>query len=146
MSFSRHNLKVVSCMSSCTIWLFTAFILRPRAVADIYGIPVAHAVERANINRGWARRRTLVYRKWKQQNRANHDRGAITVFTIPTSSSAPDGIALGPDGAMWFTESAGNKIGRITMSGAITSEPTSFPCYSGRRSRPVRTRSQFNRE
>jgi len=27
---------------------------------------------------------------------------------------------MGPDGALWFTEYAGNKIGRITTSGAIT--------------------------
>jgi virginiamycin B lyase len=26
----------------------------------------------------------------------------------------------GPDGALWFTEQAGNKIGRITPAGAIT--------------------------
>jgi streptogramin lyase len=29
-------------------------------------------------------------------------------------------IAAGPDGAMWFTQFAGNRIGRITMDGAIT--------------------------
>jgi virginiamycin B lyase len=32
----------------------------------------------------------------------------------------PLGIAAGPDGALWFTEDYGNKIGRITTAGAIT--------------------------
>ena len=43
----------------------------------------------------------------------------ITEFTIPTAGSAPEGIAAGPDGNLWFTESSGNKIGRITPLGAI---------------------------
>lgn len=43
-----------------------------------------------------------------------------TEFTIPTPASKPLGIAAGPDGALWFTESTGNKIGRITTAGAVT--------------------------
>jgi hypothetical protein len=43
----------------------------------------------------------------------------------------PDGIAAGPDGALWFTEEDGNKIGRITTDGLITEYPLptakSFP-------------------
>ena len=41
-------------------------------------------------------------------------------YLIPTASSYPDGIAAGPDGNLWFTESAVNKIGRITTGGIIT--------------------------
>jgi virginiamycin B lyase len=37
--------------------------------------------------------------------------------------SQPDGITVGPDGALWFTEFAGNSIGRITTAGAITHYP-----------------------
>ncbi len=44
-------------------------------------------------------------------------------FPIPTADSLPIGIAAGPDGALWFTESAGNKIGRITTAGSITEFP-----------------------
>ena len=40
--------------------------------------------------------------------------GTITEFTIPTTSSIPEGITAGPDGNLWFTENGGNKIGRIT--------------------------------
>jgi virginiamycin B lyase len=46
----------------------------------------------------------------------------MTEWTLPLPS-APDGIALGPDGALWFTESAGGKIGRITTVGLITHYP-----------------------
>ncbi len=44
----------------------------------------------------------------------------ITQYPVPTANSAPTGIAVGPDGALWFTENTGNKIGRITTAGAIT--------------------------
>jgi virginiamycin B lyase len=40
-------------------------------------------------------------------------------FPIPTANSGPIGIAEGPDGNLWFTESVG-KIGRITPAGVIT--------------------------
>src|SRR5580700_8622609 len=46
----------------------------------------------------------------------------ITEFPVPTPGSSPFVITAGPDGALWFTEQAGNNqnIGRITTSGAIT--------------------------
>lgn len=44
----------------------------------------------------------------------------VTEFTIPTAASRPFGIAAGPDGALWFVEGDGNKIGRITTAGAFT--------------------------
>jgi len=40
--------------------------------------------------------------------------GTITEFPTPTGSGDPFGIAAGPNGNLWFTESQGNKIGRIT--------------------------------
>ena len=43
----------------------------------------------------------------------------ITEFTIPTAGSAPEGIVVGPDGNLWFTESSGNKIGMITVSRSL---------------------------
>jgi streptogramin lyase len=59
--------------------------------------------------------------------------GSITEYTIPTSSSTPQGITTGPDGNLWFTEEGVNKIGKITTSGTITeySIPTSnsFPYF-----------------
>src|SRR5574337_345951 len=44
----------------------------------------------------------------------------ITEFPVTTASSQPLGITAGPDGALWVTEFAGNKIGRITTAGPIT--------------------------
>ena len=40
----------------------------------------------------------------------------ITEFPLPTGSGAPLAITAGPDGALWFTESEANKIGRITTA------------------------------
>lgn len=39
--------------------------------------------------------------------------GTITQHVIPTIEAEPFGITLGPDGNLWFTESNGNKIGRL---------------------------------
>ena len=41
-------------------------------------------------------------------------------FAVPTANSNPANITSGPDGNLWFTESTGNKIGRITPDGVIT--------------------------
>jgi streptogramin lyase len=56
--------------------------------------------------------------------------GVITEFTQGITPPAnpvngipgpiPNGLAVGPDGNLWFTEQAGNRIGRITMAGVIT--------------------------
>jgi virginiamycin B lyase len=43
----------------------------------------------------------------------------ITEYALPTSNGSPGTILEGPDGAMWFTENEGNKIGRITFAGEI---------------------------
>lgn len=40
----------------------------------------------------------------------------INEFSIPTAKSFPLGMAVGPDGAVWFAEAQGNKIGRIDPS------------------------------
>ncbi|HKY76707.1 MAG TPA: hypothetical protein VJS45_11225, partial [Acidimicrobiia bacterium] len=41
----------------------------------------------------------------------------------PGSEINPRGIMAGPDGAMWFVESGGDQIGRITTDGVITEYP-----------------------
>ena len=48
--------------------------------------------------------------------------GVFTEFSTPTAMSAPEGITVGPDGAIWFTENAVNRIGRIPTS-ATASNP-----------------------
>ena len=49
--------------------------------------------------------------------------GSISEFSVPSADSYPTGIAAGPDGNLWFTETSGNKIGRISPSGTITEFP-----------------------
>ena len=44
----------------------------------------------------------------------------IADFPVPSISSDPTTIAVGPDANMWFTEQATNKIGRITPLGGVT--------------------------
>src|SRR5262249_10137580 len=54
--------------------------------------------------------------------------GNITAeYPILTPNSVPSGIAAGPDGALWFTEESGAKIGRIPSAGAITEYPIPRP-------------------
>jgi virginiamycin B lyase len=42
---------------------------------------------------------------------------------VPTKAGGPYKITSGPDGALWFTEYQGDKIGRITTGGVITEYP-----------------------
>jgi virginiamycin B lyase len=58
----------------------------------------------------------------------------ITEYPIPTPNSVPRGITAGPDGALWFTEEDGSKIGRVDpasvspgTSNGITEYPTPTP-------------------
>jgi streptogramin lyase len=46
--------------------------------------------------------------------------GGVMQFSIPTANSSPSGMTSGPDGNLWFTESDGNKIARMTVAGAVT--------------------------
>jgi streptogramin lyase len=41
-------------------------------------------------------------------------------WTIPTSASGPEGIAVGSDGNLWFVEQNGNALGGVSMNGAFT--------------------------
>jgi streptogramin lyase len=41
--------------------------------------------------------------------------GVITEYTVPTPNSGPHAVTAGPDGAMWFTETLANQIGRIAF-------------------------------
>ena len=47
----------------------------------------------------------------------------ITLFPFSSTASRPNFMTAGPDGALWFTESTTNQIGRITTGGAIAEYP-----------------------
>ncbi len=48
-------------------------------------------------------------------------------FPIPTSASQPTGIVKGPDGSLWFTETAGDKIGKLPQSASPTITDYALP-------------------
>lgn len=52
----------------------------------------------------------------------------VNYYSVPTVAASPAEITAGPDGALWFTEGAGRKIGRITTAGVITEYP--LPGYT----------------
>ena len=53
--------------------------------------------------------------------------GIFTEFPVPTASSQPRGITVGPDGAIWFTEKTAGKLGRIpTTATAANPQITEF--------------------
>ena len=43
--------------------------------------------------------------------------GKVTAFPLPNPRSGPTTIALAQDSTLWFTESAGNRIGRMNPDG-----------------------------
>lgn len=48
--------------------------------------------------------------------------GALREWRVPTALAGPTGVVIGPDGAVWFTETGANAIGRLA-GGAITEYP-----------------------
>jgi hypothetical protein len=44
---------------------------------------------------------------------------AVREYPIPTPACVPAGITRGPDGALWFAEYGGGKIGRVTTAGDV---------------------------
>lgn len=56
----------------------------------------------------------------------------ITEYPLPTPDSAPGGITVGSDGALWFHMPNVNKVGRITTDGRVTEYPIPTPNSSER--------------
>ena len=59
--------------------------------------------------------------------------GGITQFGGLTGSSAPFDVAVGQNGQVFFTEKTANKIGRMTLTGAVSefSIPTATSAPTG---------------
>ena len=51
---------------------------------------------------------------------AGRSAAAIVEFPIPSGGGEVNSITCGPDGAYWFVEFTGNRIGRIDTNGVIT--------------------------
>jgi virginiamycin B lyase len=50
----------------------------------------------------------------------------LTPYTIPTGNANPQGITLGENGNMWFTEYNSSKVAEVTPAGAISEFGTLF--------------------
>jgi virginiamycin B lyase len=62
---------------------------------------------------------------WFVEQRANKigvvtPGGQVVEYRIPTPSSKPAGLTIAPDGAVWFTELAGERLGRVIPGSGIT--------------------------
>jgi virginiamycin B lyase len=57
--------------------------------------------------------------------------GSPLTSTIPTASAGLQGMAVGPDGNLWFCEYGANKIGRLTPGGTFTEFPITTTPDSG---------------
>ena len=66
-------------------------------------------------DRGRSRRGAVVHQRRDRLDRADHHRGKVKIYT-GAGISHPEGIAAGPDGALWFTNEGNGSIGRITTS------------------------------
>jgi hypothetical protein len=53
--------------------------------------------------------------------------GSITEYPVGTANSQPQGITIGSDGNLWFTEAAADNVGKITPSGTVTEYPLPSP-------------------
>lgn len=58
---------------------------------------------------------------------AHAQRVKVDVFPVPTPGSRPYTLTVGLDGSLYFTESLGDKIGRITPDGIISEFPVPTP-------------------
>jgi len=50
-------------------------------------------------------------------------RAATTEYPVPTPESFPLGIAAAPDGQLWITEYAANRLARVAVDGTVTEFP-----------------------
>ncbi|WP_067862560.1 Vgb family protein [Nocardia shimofusensis] len=46
--------------------------------------------------------------------------GTVTEFPLPDRAARPHAVVAGPDGALWFTEWASSRLGRMTVDGTVT--------------------------
>lgn len=56
-----------------------------------------------------------------------HGQVSVSEFPLPSPGSRPYSIVAGADGNLWFTESNGNRLGRITTAGVVTEFPVPTP-------------------
>ena len=60
---------------------------------------------------------------FRRRSIASPRAGKVTTYPLANLDAFPTSIVSGPDGALWFTETRGDAIGRITLDGQITEYP-----------------------
>ncbi len=71
---------------------------------------------------------------------SSFDAGALVEFAIPTANAEPTGLTWGPDGNLWFTETAApEKIGTMTEAGVFSSSSSRPRTAPPMRSSPAPT-------
>ncbi len=83
----------------------------------------SHTRQQTDRHRGGTGREPVVHREWREPDRPNHAGWGLRGVPDPHFQQSAMGIAAGPDGNIWFTESSANKIGQITTAGVITEFP-----------------------
>jgi len=63
---------------------------------------------------------TLWFTEISKIGKISTSTGHVTELPLPSGDFADGGIAMGPDGDMWFTDHHSNSIGRITPTGTVT--------------------------
>lgn len=53
--------------------------------------------------------------------------GVVVTFPVPTADSRPAGVDLAPDGSVWFTEMAADKIGHLVVTTTSDYNVTEYP-------------------
>src|SRR5581483_9693559 len=66
--------------------------------------------------------RAVVFQRPDAARRLQPDPGRFAWFSLPHPASGPTTIAIAPDGTLWFTEAAGNRIGRLAPDGGSLQE------------------------
>ena len=102
-------------------------------------VPDPHGRQRPRRHHGRPGRQPLVHRVRRQPDRADHHGRRRHRVPDPHGRQPPVGIAAGPDGNLWFTESNANQIGRIT-TGAHHAAADGCRCRSRHRERLQRQR------
>ena len=60
---------------------------------------------------------------WQKQGIMYETEIVIIDYSLPAADRTSYGITAGPDKALWFTEQVGNRIGRISVAGAVIEYP-----------------------
>jgi len=97
---------------------------RPQGVpAGDAGISIQMSPSDSDVGTLWYDPQTLVLDEFdlpgSQLTIKRIAHGAQPPSHTPVASVGPSGIAAGPDGNLWFTQSTGNAIGRISTSGVV---------------------------